>query len=449
MSANPWPPVWATALGEPLRRAGRLLTEPVPGALASATRYLLLMAFLAGAMQSIITSLWPSLFSKVFDDAALAILFLALIPRLRRVPLLHLGFIAVWVIATAIALLHSAVSFETSLLMFRQVLMPALLVLCGMVLTASEWKIVMVVGLAIALLNCAYIPFELSGVYLFDPAALISADPVHDRNTRDGLPGSYWYYFGTEPDSRFLRAGGLFLNPPVTGIALSTAFVVTATLRLPRAGKIILLSILGIGTILTFSRAGLLILVVGSTLPPLLRRLGTLRTGIVLGLVGLGAGAALLQHGASWRHLRGLGFGLYDAVVTPWGRGFGYVGNYGRSEGVAPAGESLLGIALSAGGLPVLLVLIVLLVIAIWALVKRPVFPLSALIIAAIFAAAMSESAGAVNGSMMLWIGCGVAIQSLPPGEVLAGLKSLWGALTTNRDQRLQKRSQVVTHVQA
>lgn len=372
--------------------------------------WLAVIAIIAGAAQSLAVSFWPTDASKTIDDIAILLLSLLLVVRLREARPWTIVFLALWCGLGAVALLHSEVGFSVALAMYRQILMPALLIFCGSLLKPIEWKTVVRVAVVVALLNCLYMPFELLGVRFFDLAAFNSVDLLGARPLRDGtLPGSYWYYWGDNGGQRILRAGGLFLNPPVMGIAAGTAFAVLSYEKIRRRVKIPLLVILGLGTVLTFSRAGILIAACGALLPILIRRLGPLWSWVIIGTAGLAGGVVVSQHGGSIRHLEGLGRGILYALTSPLGTGYGAIGNDAKRSGVADAGESLLGIAFSAGGL--LMLVCVLCLTAYLAVNAFRGSQLSCLGLAGLAAAALSESAVALNASMLLWFGCGVAIR--------------------------------------
>lgn len=373
------------------------------------------LALACGALQSIVTSVWPVVESKLLDDAAVFLLAGALLFRIRGSRLWPLLLIAAWAAIGALALMHSETPLSTSVLMYRQILMPAVLIYCGLLLTPAEWKLLVRVGIGIAVLCCLYVPLDLAGIRPFDLAALNSADPLGARGLRDGdAPGSFWYYWGDSGDQRIPRAGGIFLNPPVMGIAVGTAFALAGTLSLRRRFKIPLMIVLGVGTAFTFSRAGILIAALGVVLPWLLRRLGVLWSGVLVGLTAFAAYFLISEHGKSVRHVDGLIQGLQDSFTTPWGMGYGNVGNNAKRLGQTLSGESLLGIAFSSSGVIAVAIVALLALTLIINSLRNTQRTLSCIALSGLAAAALSESAGALNGSMLLWMACGVAIGHSP-----------------------------------
>lgn len=370
------------------------------------------LAIVAGTLQNpALTFVHVGLLGSV-DDTLVLLLVVAVLPRVPHVrggPVLG---IALWLAAGLVALTFSPTRFGIAVLLFRQILMPVLLVLVGLCLRPREWRAVRTAAIAVALANGAYIALETVGVRLIDPTVVAASNGVWAAG---GLPG---YYYGYDPFGHLLiRAGGLVLNPPTAGIVT----VAGAIFLLQGARGSVLRTVVGVGllgaTLATGSRAAILIGVAALVVPWLARRLGAAPTIVLAGAAMVLSASALSSQGGSDSHTNGLVGGLVDAFTTIFGKGFGYAGDYADPM-LATSAESLTGIAFSAEGVVAVAAVAVLLAVCLRrALVEHAWLP--ALAAGAVVAACFAETAGAIAGTVPVWIAVGVALQGT--GAVRAG----------------------------
>lgn len=350
---------------------------------------------------------------KYIDDVFVLLLVCASLLRIRHMARWPKYAVIVWgalCVASLVATLTltRAVTADNAVLLARQVILPAALLLPGLALNGIEWRLISRWAIVIALANVAYACLELAQIRPFSPAVLAVLDGRWvDKTT--GLPGNFlgWWVDGTQA----IRLGGLLVNPPTFGVLCAVAAVLawwSVTRRWWRFGIVVALSL---ATVAAISRGGLLILLAGLLFPYLVKFLGRWIT-IAIGLV-ICAGFAylLLGHGKSGLHLDGLGGGLQDAIVSIFGRGFGYAGNFAEA---AESKESLIGIAFSASGLLAVACVAALVVTLLrrtfrW---EQPWLPLLAL--GGIAVAALAETAGSIYGTVPLWLATGYALQSRP-----------------------------------
>ena len=167
-----------------------------------------------------------------------------------------------------------------------------------------------------------------------------------------------------------------------------------------------------LATLSTISRAGVLIVLVGLCGPWLVRHV-RIRLALPLAVgVAVVAGVLLSQHAGSAAHLDGLVDGLKRALLQPWGQGFGHNGNIAFDAGLPTNGrESLLGVALAAIGLPVLLATGWLAYRIVARLRSTPPDLVWRVMIcgAALAVAATAETASGLDASVPLWMVAGVA----------------------------------------
>ncbi len=394
------------------------------------------LAMVAAFLQSPLTALMPGAGAVGYlDDALLGIAFLCALANLRTAPGTPVLLAAGWVILMALAAAQSTLNSGGTLVVFRQVTVPAVLVIVGMALAQHQWDVVKRLAIWFGIINVGYMMLEFVGVYLLDPTRLETFNAGRGE-VFNGLPSYYRYWvgdsFGGFLDGETLaRLGGTYLNPPVAGLAVATAFVfLWHSKSLP--WRRFWLVALGAATALTFARGGWVIVLVSVLMPHLLRKWGRLGTAVVMIPALWFAAITLADSGSSARHADGLVVGLGHALDMPLGAGFGLVGNYVKSLHIAEASESLLGIAFSAAGICAV-ALTVVLIVRLWNIVARtPHIWEGATGLAIVIAALLSESAGALNGTMPLWLCVGVALSmahrhakrpssSLDSGELAQG----------------------------
>lgn len=353
-------------------------------------------------------ALWSGPLARYPDDIAAGILVALAAFRLRRVNLYHAIGIGVWFAAMIVGAAH-AIIFDlepTSNVvdLFRQVTLPALLIFAGTTLTVGERKLLLFTTFLIAALNSGYAALEKFGIRLIDPTVI--AEQVGRRLHSSGLPGNYmgWWIDGT----RIERVGGIFLAPPQTGIFMAFAAVAAfwflkATVL--RYAASIVFALVAIGTL---SRASLVILAAGILIPLLIKLVGRALACVIGVVLGAGGFVYIASHGNSFTHVDGLMRGLYDGLVNPLGRGFGFVGNFAaKPEGQ----ESLAGIGLSAGGwLAIIALLSLVVTYAVGFLRSRGEGWGSAASLGLVVCALVAESAGGLAGTAAVWIFAGAAL---------------------------------------
>jgi hypothetical protein len=392
----------ATVAYAPLQRPRRLVLA------------FLVFAILAGQMQSIAEVLFPSLALTSFVDDVFVLLALVLsAPALVRAPGGTVLAIFLWLASLGLAAYYSVTSLgfasEEIIFMYRQVAMPALIMLIGLALRPSEWRFLGSLVILVGLVNVLYVIYELTFGRPIDPVAIAESQ------------GEYvGYYNGSDifTGAAFERAGGLVLNPPIAGIFLATGLVVAAHRRGLRYRWPILLC-LAAATWVTGSRGGLLVAAVGVALPWAARRFNAWVAVVVMIIVATPFAIEISTHKGSGRHAAGLVQGLIDAATNPLGVGFGFVGNHRPEEVDSQVGESLLGIAFSSAGV-ITIALILALVFRLLVNLNRDGERawISALAAGGLFAALFSETAGSVDGTVAIWLAAGFALSRSRPNFV-------------------------------
>ncbi len=348
------------------------------------------------------------------DDAVVVLLVLASVPVLGRVPGMPVALIALWGALMVLGAVESSVGISGTFILFRQVTIPALLVLVGLTISPLSWHRVRRLAIWIGLVNVAYMVVELVGVHLLDPTALST---FNDRAvTRNGLPGYYYYWIGGDSalaftGERFItRLGGTVLNPPIAGLVVGTALVFLWYDKSFRFRKSALVA-LAFTTLMTFSRGGWLVVALALVMPYLMRKVRTVGTIAIMAPALWFAGTKMADDGNSVSHAEGLTEGVRLALAGPLGVGFGSVGNYVKSLNITEASESLLGIAFSAAGV-VSIALVLVLVTRLWTISGRHAWvEEAALGLGIVVAALFSETAGGLNGTIPLWLAVGVALR--------------------------------------
>lgn len=367
-------------------------------------------AMFTGLAQNILLTYTSFGAFNLMDDLCVSIMFLVALTRLAHrfnVPAL---LALVWILGCLVALWRTVdenlVPGDSAFFLFRQVCMPVLVIVCGMVVTRREWRWVLTTVLSISVLNAAYIGLEVLGIRLIDPApfAQLSKTAMYP----DGLPG---YYMSFDLAGELaVRAGGLFLNPPTTGIATGAAAVV-AFHALRTRWRLLLVLAFGLATIATISRAGILLMLIGIAAPALARKLHPLVALPVMGVPALMAGNNIAGLGNSDSHVDGLTVGIDHAFESVIGRGFGYVGNFaGKAGELQEASESLSGIAFSAAGLVTVAIYAAALGATIIFVLKQPWRWEAYLAFGALVIAMLAETAGSMNATVPMWLLVGGAL---------------------------------------
>lgn len=322
-----------------------------------------------------------------------------------------LAFAAILAVIALAAL--RAPSLHVGLYQAREVFVPVALVFCGLIAARNNqtfasvrWAI-----LIVGLINLGYMVVEWAFGPVIPPIGAYEFKEfsrVHEvSGATPGLPGNYYFFYESGRAS-LVRLGGLLFNPPVTGIFTGLVAVLafwTIRNRL-LAGAFALIAVLG--TVGTFSRAGMLLILVAIVLPLGARRYGPLLTGIG-GLAALLLAAPFVQsQGSSSRHVEGLLASLNIALNHPLGAGFGHFGNSVKASASHVAGESLLGVLIAGSGV-MGLALIGVAVYMLSRAIRRYGWP-GWLGLGALSVAALSESAGGLGGTAGLWLITGLVV---------------------------------------
>lgn len=373
----------------------------------------ILLAIIAGQAQNVLQSYIPNVGAITYvDDALFAIAFVLSLQFVGKLPatvsLAVLSWVSLCVIALGLTMLFSETPTDVAFTLFRQIVIPALLIVVGMTLRGNEWLIIGKIVIVLALINAVYIGIEFAGIRLVDPAILgrVNSYSIYD----DGLPGTY-HGNNFITGERITRAGGLLLNPPTMSLFLGVAVVISNKLCVGWFRWAALLS-LGLALFATNGRGGILVALIGIGAPMLYRWIGPWGTLIVISICGWIIGSQVLGHGGSIKHLSGLTTGVEHATSNPFGRGFGYVGNATASflTEEAEGAESLLGIAFSAIGLAAVGLTVAAILGFTHAMRNPERAYLASIGLGGITAALFVESASALNGTVPLWLAAGLAI---------------------------------------
>ncbi|MDF2993724.1 MAG: hypothetical protein K0S37_4238, partial [Microbacterium sp.] len=184
-------------------------------------------AILAGQLQNILQSVVPGAGAVTLLDDVLVLIALALslrfVPRLKGIaPPVLIVWMIVCGLALVLSLAFSPFSAGSQFALFRQILVPALLMLIGLTLQPSEWRRIAFLTIGLAVINAVYIVIEIAVAPLIDPKifARVSGYTIYG----DGYPSTY---HGNDvlTGERVIRAGGLLLNPPIMGLFIGIAVV--------------------------------------------------------------------------------------------------------------------------------------------------------------------------------------------------------------------------------
>lgn len=374
-------------------------------------------AMLAGLAQNVVATYVSSGIVFSVDDVLVIIMGLLAATRAAGMPgALAIGLFG-WLTSLSLAALTATqvglVDSGDTLLLFRQVIMPAVLVFSGLVLSPADWRLVTRWAIAVAVVNALYVMIEILGFRPIDPSVIAQAKDLYIYS--EGVAGNYLTF--NSDGSTSVRAGGLFLNPPIAGIALALGSVLTLHTTKGR-WRIPLTLFLAAATVATVSRGGFLVLAAGVLVPALVRRLGRIASAAIISPIVFVIGYDLAATKGSGIHLEGLIGGLADAWAHPFGRGFGYAGNLIAGLATTESAESLAGIAFSAGGL-VTVALYAAMLLSLSTRLRaqnhRDQTAVAALALGALSAALFAETAGSLNATVPLWLAVGYAF--ICPGD--------------------------------
>lgn len=402
---------------------------------ANAFLPLVIALIVLGAAQSILRVLfYETSVVTLLDDAALALAAIAMIfGRFKQVPIAAWTGLAVWAILLLIAVLRSQVPLASTAEAARQIAIPAVLIVIGIALTKKEWLLIAKTALVVGVANGVYAVIEIVFGRLIDPGAMAREN---DRKPH-GVPASYFWYDGAGHEHP--RAGGLVLNAPVAGILIAGALIIGWFLA-RKWWQYALVALLAVPLYLTYSRSGMVIAIAGVLIPLALRYAGLALT-VILGAAGATAGFAYFStHGASIRHVNGLVNAFFTLDDHPFGQGFGTYGNViSRAVGDVDGGESLVGLAIAALGVPGILAMLGLVSIVTWRLIAGAHSPeLLAMGLGLIVAGLFVESVSALNGTAPLWVGAGYALMHPDAAHKVRALP-VWPRPTRRPDDKLSR----------
>jgi hypothetical protein len=389
---------------------------------------ILLIGLLVGASacQRALSGLTGSSLALWLDDAVLIGLILYVVIRLSsglQGKFTVILAVVVFAAFLAIALLRST-DLSVGFYQLRQVGVPAILLLFGMVVDREELRRASPVVIALIAVGALYGLLEFSGLRLIDPAAAAGLNAFSTSSIREnGLPAAYRYFLS---DGTVLpRVGGLVLNPPSFGILAASGLLWLRFSRMKRGVGFFALAVLFAGmSLASLGRGGLVVLGLALVQPLVSRYSGRLAFVVVGVVMGGVAYSEFVTQGQSGRHADGFIFGVTYALSHPLGGGFGLVGNTVADlelEGAASgAAESLAAIFLTAVGWLALIVLAWLLIKGVGAGRSIPGVALTAAVLITLF----SETAGGLDAAGPLWILAGAALNQSPARDVIAGVVS-------------------------
>lgn len=367
----------------------------------------------AGLLQNVTIAIFPSLaiISNVDDMLLILALFIS-IPRWSSLPGSIFAAISLMLVVVLFAVLRSSVAFGITLELARSVAVPTILVALGLTLLPSEFRKLGIVWIVTSTINATYMAIEFFGVRPIDPVRYTRAtgSAGHLFEEYGGLPGSY-VYWGAD-GSVDIRAGGLVMNPPIAGTMVAIGVVVIWHMMSNRSGwKWGLLAVNVFALYAAQGRGGIVIVAVGVLLPWVVKRVGLLiGAGLLLPLAFIGY-EVFASAGDSISHVDGLVHGLETSLLRPLGDGFGTAGNAVkvalRNE---ESSESLIGLALVAGGLLVLLLVVAAFVALTRGMSKAGLRWESYLGLGALVSGLLSESSGALAGASFMWLALGFAL---------------------------------------
>lgn len=377
----------------------------------------------ASACQRAVGAITGSSIALWLDDSVL--IGMALYVLIRLSARLNARTVALLLVFAGFLLfaLVRATDFSVGLYQLRQIAVPALLVLFGMVFDREKIKQASPVVIAFIAVGALYGLLELAGIRLIDPSTASGLNTFSSTNIREnGLPAAYRYFLS---DGTVLsRVGGLILNPPSFGILAATGFIWLRFSEMRRGpGFVILALLFGTMTVASLGRGGFVVLGLAIVQPFLTKYSGRLAFVLVGAVMGVVAYSEFVTQGQSGRHAEGFTYGLTYALSHPIGGGFGLVGNSVNQLGLAGddsgAGESLAAIFLTAFGWFGILLLVWLLLRGIGAGKTLPGVALTA----AVLVSLVSETAGGLDAAGPLWILGGLALTTDQSArDVLAGV---------------------------
>jgi hypothetical protein len=338
---------------------------------------------------------------------------------------------ALWLLGITLLLiaisLARAANTSAGVYQARQILVPILIAFTAYVAAKhfakspryeSQIRLLMSLVLALTAATAVYMLAEHIWGPPLNPLIANSFNTVsRHRSLTDGYLGNYLFYSnGSGPP--IVRLGGLVMNPPVAGIFMGSATVITFWQYWHKRGLIVLIlcAAAAVATFGTYSRAGILVAVVGIGVPVLLRFFNRTVTGLVALVFAVYIGRKIGQEGLSALHYEGFLGGLNRALHHPLGQGLGAFGNAsGEFASTQGEGESLAAIPFAAIGLPA----VGLYIAAVWVAFRNASTTnwMAALGLGMLLCALFTESASALSGTVFAWTYCGIGFALATQGE--------------------------------
>lgn len=371
----------------------------------------LIALVLVGVLQNVLVTATGLPLMRWVDDIVLVTLAtLAVIESLRDRTLRgYLWIPGLVLLVDALQLVRSP-TFEDGLLQLRQFAAPLLLISIAIFMRSK-------IDVRAFIRGAVWISIAVS-IYMFVEAVIRGPliSPVYSYlleaggnsvgDLRGGLPSAY--YSDITSGLVWFRPGGPFFNPPIAGIFIGTG--VYAAVQLRSSWLKWFAIVLGFVVVaVSLGRAGLLLVVIVTIGFYAWQRFGKSVSIIAGGVLAIVAGAFFWTQGNTASHAIGLADGLMIGITHPFGDGFGHHGYFTASG----ASESLLGLLFAIYGVvAVLFILVVLACICGYLLRIRPPDSLPGLyLLGVLLVCAFSESAAALQGSIMLWLFVGFAMQ--------------------------------------
>jgi hypothetical protein len=328
--------------------------------------------------------------------------------------------IVVLVLVLAVAVVRSP-DLGVGISQFRQMAVPMILLLFGMVLTREEIMSAGAVVVGVILIGAFYGLLEQLGWRPIDPLGVLGLNQYSHAGQRLGLPNSYFYYFG-DGEARLERSGGLILNPPSFGMLVASGLM-WAWFTRQRNGLLAIVAsvVFLVVSFFAFGRGGFVLIALAVFQPFLTRKSGKfafLVVGVALGYVAL---SEFVGDGQSARHVDGFFGGIFYALTHPLGGGFGTAGNTLSQLGIeneSGANESLAAIFMASTGWIGIIVVALLLLRGV--LSGRTL--VGAALTGAILVSLVSETASGLDATGPLWILAGFALSPLSREPEVPGL---------------------------
>lgn len=313
----------------------------------------------SGALQAWGAVLSGSILFRALDDVALALfLYKPLQIFARRLTALSWLQVALVSISLVAGFVIGNATLSEKFLILRQLAFPILLFACGSVISREAivriQPLVVGIGVVTVVFGFALELLALIGTVDFgEISKSLNETTFTSQLVIDGRLGSFWYSVGGQ---NFVRNIGLYLSPPVSGVAIAAGLVALGPILQHRLSLrvAIVAGLLSIGLISTFSRAGIII-VLSYWLGTVVQERYQSRTVVkgrrfrfsramtlvvVLAFVSL---VAIVSGGAA-SHLGGLFNSFKLLIQTPGGVGFGAAGNIVKASGPEKITETYFGL---------------------------------------------------------------------------------------------------------